>query len=251
MKRAALIAPLILGLLMPLIAAAETIVSGLSQSSVSITTDYAGTEILIYGAVRREAPILKEPPLRVIITVEGPDLPVVIRRKERTFGIWLNDARLCPGPVPTFYAVATSAPLKDALAPEEDLRLGITLPPAMRSPDSAAQPFLDALLRLRTQSGFYALNEGSIGFTEDTLFNTVVRLPAALTEGNYKVRIFLTREGEVVDEMRRTIWVRKTGLERFLHNAAHEYALLYGFAALLIAGLAGWGASAIFARLRW
>ena len=46
MKRAALIAPLILGLLMPLIAAAETIVSGLSQSSVSITTDYAGTEIL-------------------------------------------------------------------------------------------------------------------------------------------------------------------------------------------------------------
>lgn len=44
---------------MPLIAAAETIVSGLSQSSVSITTDYAGTEILIYGAVRREAPILK------------------------------------------------------------------------------------------------------------------------------------------------------------------------------------------------
>ena len=34
----------------------ETIVSGLSQNRVSITADFDGSEILIYGAVKRETP---------------------------------------------------------------------------------------------------------------------------------------------------------------------------------------------------
>ena len=231
--------------------AEEKIVAGLSQSSVSITADYAGSEILVYGAVKRETPIPEGAPLRVIITVEGPDQPVLVRRKDRVYGIWINNDKLEAGMVPSFYAVATSAPLKDALSPEADLRYGITLPPALRTEDRDSQPFLDALLRIRTQDGRYATYENTIALTEQTLFRTDIVLPAALTEGNYTVRVFLTRDGAVVDEMKRTLWVRKAGLERFLYEAAHQYALLYGLAALLIAAVAGWGASAIFARLRW
>lgn len=229
----------------------ESIVAGLSQSSVSITADYAGSEILIYGAVKREAPISPDRNLRVIITVEGPDLPVVVRRKERAWGIWMHTDRLRPGPVPSFYAVATSAPLDQALTPEEDLRHAITLPRILRSEDSFAQPFLDAILRIGTAEGRYSVQENSIALTEETLFRTDVVLPAALTEGNYSVRLLLTRDGVVVDEVRRTIWVRKAGLERFLYEAAHGQPLLYGLASLVIAALAGWGASALFSRLRW
>ncbi len=36
--------------------AEETIVAGLSQNRVSITAHFDGSEILIYGAVKREAP---------------------------------------------------------------------------------------------------------------------------------------------------------------------------------------------------
>lgn len=251
MRRLALALGLGLGLALPLPAAAEEIVAGLSQSSVAITTNYSGSEILIYGAVKREAPIPANMPMRVLITVEGPDLPVVVRRKDRTWGIWLNDDKLRTGPVPTFYSVSTSAPLEDALSRAEDLRFGITLPAVLHSPDKTARPFLDALLRLRTREGFYALQEGAIAFTEETLFSTEVALPAALTEGNYTVRIFLTRNGAVLDEMKRTIWVRKAGLERFLYKAAHEWALFYGLAALVVAAGAGWAASALFSRLRW
>ena len=232
-------------------AAAEEIVAGLSQSSVAITTNYSGSEILIYGAVKRDAPLQKDRPARVVITVEGPDLPVVVRRKDRTWGIWLNDEKLRTGPVPTFYSVSTSAPLEDTLSRADDLRFGITLPSVLQSPDKTAQPFLDALLRLRTREGFYVMQEGAIAFTEETLFSTEVALPSALTEGNYSVRIFLTRNGAVIDEMKRTIWVRKAGLERFLYKSAHEWSLFYGLAALTVAAVAGWAASALFARLRW
>ena len=34
----------------------EQVVAGLSQDAVSITTDFTGSEILIYGAIRRDAP---------------------------------------------------------------------------------------------------------------------------------------------------------------------------------------------------
>lgn len=240
-----------LALLSPPPARAESIVAGLSQSSVSITADYAGSEILIYGAVKREAPILPGRSLRVIITVAGPELPVVVRRKDRVGGIWINTDRVRPGLVPSFYAVATSAPLEDTLSPEEDLALGITLPSVLREGDARSQPFLDAIRRIRTAEGFYSMHENSIALTEETLFRTDVLLPTALTEGNYTVRVFLTRDGKVIDSVKRTIWVRKAGIERFLYRAAHEQPLLYGLASLLIAIVAGWSASALFARLRW
>ena len=242
---------LALALLAPLPAFAETIVAGLSQSSVSITADYAGSEILIYGAVKREEPIQPGRSLRVIITVAGPDLPVVVRRKDRVGGIWINTDRIRPGPVPSFYAVATSAPLEEAIRPDEDLAQGITLPRMLRDGDARSQPFLDAIRRIRTAEGFYSMNENAIALTEETLFRTDVLLPTALTEGNYTVRVFLTRDGRVIDTVKRTIWVRKAGLERFLYRAAHDQPLLYGLASLLMAALAGWGASALFARLRW
>lgn len=251
MKVLALIAALLAG---P--AAAESIVAGLSDSAVAITTDFAGSEIMVFGAVKREAPLRRDAPLRVIVTVAGPDAPITLRRKDHRLGIWLNAESVSLPAVPSFYALASSAPLEQALAPHEDARLGITLPRRLAdlglfdglAPEDG---FQSALMRIRGTEGRYLVNEGSIAFTEETLFRADVALPAALTEGNYKVRIYLTRDGRVVDEVQRVIWVRRAGLERFLYTSAQEHALLYGLAALAIAALAGWGASALFARLRW
>lgn len=251
MRRLALIA----ALLAPP-AAAESIVAGLSDSAVAITTDFSGSEIMVFGAVKREAPLRSDAPLRVIVTVEGPDTPLTLRRKDHRFGIWMNSASVKLPAVPSFFALASSAPLDQALAPYEDARLGITLPRRLQdlglmdglAPDQA---FQSALIRIRQGESRFQVKEGAIAFTEQTLFRTDISLPAALVEGNYKVRIYLTRDGRVVDDVQRVIWVRKAGLERFLHRAAQDQPLLYGLAALLIAALAGWGASALFARLRW
>ena len=75
-------------------------------------------------------------------------------------------------------------------------------------------------------------------------------MPANLTEGFYVTRIFLTRDGNVVDTYTTTIPVKKVGLERWLYNLAHESAMLYGLMSLAIAIGAGWLASAAFGLLR-
>ncbi len=86
--------------------------------------------------------------------------------------------------------------------------------------------------------------------TDDTLFRADVVLPANLTEGEYKVRLFLLRGGRVVAEQERLIGVRKEGLERFIFNLSREQPLIYGLLSLALAALAGWGASAAFRLFR-
>lgn len=233
---------------------AEEIVSGLSQSRIAITANFDGSEILLYGAVKRDAPA-PQGPLDVIITVQGPDTPLIIRRKERMAGVWLNGNQVRVDSAPSFYAIATTGPLADILSETEDLRHDISLRRVIRAVGISAESdrapeFVEALMRVRANSDAYRLDEGSVELTAGTLFRADVVLPSNLTEGEYRVRLFLTRGGRVVAVQNRVINVRKEGLERMIFTAAHQRPLAYGLVSLALAALAGWGASTAFRYLR-
>ncbi|OSQ52500.1 TIGR02186 family protein [Marivita geojedonensis] len=245
-------------LILTLIAAplrAEEVVLGLSQDQVSISTNFDGSEIIIYGAIKRETPIPQDQPLQVIVTVSGPQLPLTVRRKERRLGIWVNVDSVEVDAAPSFYAIATSAPWSDVISETEDLRHTISIPRAIRSvgaPMEVNEPqaFSDAVIRIRMENGLYALEEGAVELRESTLFNTAIQMPANLTEGDYATRIFLTRGGKVVSQYETSIDVRKVGLERWLFNLSRQQPLIYGLLSLTIAIAAGWGASAAFRLMR-
>lgn len=237
------------------VAASEAIVTGLSQNRVQITANFDGSEILIYGAVKRDAPAPQDPALQVIVTVEGPSTPLVIRRKEKVAGIWLNLSSVTIDAAPSFYAVATTGPLDQILSGTEDLRHHITLPQVIRAVGISAEAenatdFTEALQRIRLDEDRFRIAEGSVQLVEQTLFRSDIVLPANLTEGDYKVRLFILRGGAVIDSQERVIGVRKAGLERFLYNLAHQQPFLYGVISLLMAAVAGWAASAAFRFVR-
>jgi uncharacterized protein (TIGR02186 family) len=242
-------------LLLALPVQAEEVVLGLSQDQVSIDTDFDGSEILIFGAVKREAAILDDPPLEVLVTVEGPDRPLTVRRKDRRFGIWVNVDAVEIDAAPSFYAVATSSPWEEVISHTEDLRHAISIPRAIRSVGAPAgvedsQAFTDAVIRIRRGAELYTRKENAVDLREATLFDTSIALPANLTEGLYTTRVFLTRDRAVVAQFETTIAVRKVGLERWLHRLSREQPLIYGLMSIAIAIAAGWGASAAFRILR-
>lgn len=243
---------LLLALLMLCLPArAEEVVLGLSQDEVAITATFDGSQILVFGAVKREEPIPDGPPLQVLVKVSGPASPVTVRRKERRFGIWVNTDSVLIDSAPSFYAVATSAPFGDVLSEVEDLRHRVSIERAIRAvgvTESApgAQDFADAVVRIRLNNGLYKIVENSVAVDEQTLFRTAIDMPANLTEGAYTTRIFLTREGRVVSRYDTTIDVRKVGLERWLFTMSREQPMLYGLMSLAIAIFAGWSASAAF-----
>lgn len=240
-------------LMLSLPAKAEEIVLGLSRDEVAITATFEGSEILIFGAIKRDGPVENAGDLGVIVTVAGPDEPVTVRKKDRRLGIWVNTEAVEVDVAPTFYAVATNRPLQEILTFTEDLNTRISTQRAIRSVGATidnAQSFTQALIRIRAGQGLYQTLPTGVLVDEEALFRTLIPLPANLTEGDYKAEIYLTRDKQIVDFYTTTIPVQKVGLERWLYNLAHEQAFLYGLMSLAIAIAAGWGASAIFTLLR-
>ncbi len=232
---------------------AEEIVLGLSSDQVAITATFDGSEILIFGAVKRDTPIPDGPPLEVVITVAGPPTPVVVRHKERRLGIWMNAGRADVDSAPSFYAVATTGPLTDVLDDTEDLRHSISIPRAIRSVGNDVNnsaEYTDALIRIQSDTGLFQILEGKVRLDQQTLFRTQIALPANLIEGRYDTRIFLTRDGKVIDMFETGIVVRKVGIERWLFNLAHDMPIAYGALTICMAILAGWLASTAFQGLR-
>ncbi len=249
MNRLAALFALIAALTLPARAQSEEIIAGLSQNAVQITATFVGSEILIFGAVKREAPA-PEGDLGVAVVVEGPSHPITVRRKARRMGIWVNTDSVEVQRAPSFYAISTSGPFAELINDDVNRAMHISIPESIRifSSESVKDPdnFADAIIRIRKNAGLYKIDEGSVKITDDTLFETRIQLPANLTEGVFKTRIYLTRGGEIVANYTTDINVQKVGLERWLYNLAHEQALIYGLMSLAIAIAAGWGASTFF-----
>ena len=229
----------------------ERVIAGLSQTHVSITTDFAGSEIFIYGAVKRDAPPPKTWPLDVIVAVTGPIQPVIVRKKSREFGIWINGRGIQVDAAPSFYAVATTGPFHDILSYTDDLHHKIGIDQIVRligetSDREYPEEYRQAAIRLRRDAGLYVELPGAVNVTDQTLFETRIRLPANLVEGDYRARIFLLRDKAVLDVFESSIEVRKVGLERLIYTMAQEQSAIYGLLSIMIALAAGWLASTFF-----
>ena len=237
-------------------ATTERVIASLSQKSVGITTDFDGSQIFVFGAIERDRLAdERDEALDVIIAITGPNERVILRKKDRRFGIWVNADSVEIDAAPSFYAVASSGPLEAILTETSDLRHRITIDKAIRlvgEAENVADPseFSDAIVRIRRDQGIYFEDIGGVEIISGTLFQTSVDLPANLVEGDYQAKVFLLRDGRVVDDFATKIEVRKVGLERWLYNLAHEQSLLYGIFSIFVALFAGWGASEVFRQLR-
>lgn len=248
--------PLALALALAGPVAAQTVVTGISTDKIALTADFTGSEILVFGAIRRDAPI---PPgaaaLDVIITLRGPPRTVTVRRKERRFGVWTNAAGVRVRQAPSYYAIATTRPLDEILSETEQLRWQIGLDQAVRRvgghPTLAdTADFAEALVRLRLQDGLYERLEGGVDLAEQTLFQARFDLPTNLVEGAYATEFFLVGGKEVINSGQTTITVQKAGLGRWLFKLSQERPLAYGLLSVALALAAGWLAAAAFRLAR-
>ncbi|HMQ92106.1 MAG TPA: TIGR02186 family protein [Amaricoccus sp.] len=238
------------------LAAQETVVTGISKDNIALTADFNGSEIFIFGAIRREGPAQPDvAPLDIIITIKGPTRGVTVRRKDRRFGIWVNTDAVRVREAPTFYSIATTSPLDSLLTETELLRYQIGMNQAVRRVGghptiTDTSSFGEAVVRIREKEGLYSVRDGAVSVAEDTLFQARFELPANLTEGIYSAEFFLVRNHEVISSGVTDIVVEKTGLERWMFNLSRNEPLTYGILSVLLALAAGWLAAATFRLLK-
>jgi uncharacterized protein (TIGR02186 family) len=226
-------------------ALAAPLVADLSNHLIAITTGFAGTDVLMFGAT--------DGPGDIIVTVRGPLTDVSVRRKERVAGIWVNRDSLTFGLVPSFYAVASSRPIEELLAPEmlERQQVGENNLALIR-PDAKptkVEEFRQALLRVKEEQGLYSPAVGKISFLGNQLFRTELRFPSNVPIGSYLIEVMLIRDGRLVSAQTTPLVISKSGVDAEIYQFAHAQSLAYGVSAVLVALLLGWFAYLIFRKI--
>lgn len=228
----------------PASAQSPALIADLSKRQIAITTGFAGTDLLLFGAV--------EGPGDVIVVVRGPRRDQVVRRKIRIAGVWLNGESVEFAHVPVFYRVASSRPLSAIATPAFLDQHAIGTDHLDLSPAEGAihdiPAFRAALIRNKAEADLYEEAEGAVTFLADRLFRTTVTFPANLPTGTYEAEVYLLRDRALVSRQTTTIEVARVGLGARIHNFARQQAALYGIIAVLVALAAGWLAGVIFRR---
>ena len=227
--------------------AEENLTSGLSQDTVQITSNYNGTDIVVFGAI-------EEPTERdvgdIVVVVRGPDTPMTVRRKDRIAGIWINNAR-ARLILPSYYFVSATRPLA-LVAPRDTLsryELGLAnLHADPEASDGDPAPYVAALVRAQARTGLYRENFSGVEMLSKSLFRVHVPVPAAVTPGSYNVEVYLFRDGTVISAQSWPLYVDQTGFERRLFDFAHVWPLFYGVSTVLMAVLLGWASTFFFRR---
>lgn len=255
--RALLAAGLALVWLLAAPARAEELIVSLSQEEVAISSNFSGASIVLFGAIERDGRTVSRPEgYDTVVVLRGPDEDVVTRRKERTFGIWINRTAREYQDVPSFYAVLSNRAL-EAIAPQDLLRrmeLGLdyigltTAQDATREEQPSGSAYADAFRRLKQDRALYDARPDAVEFVGGPLFRANVALPATVPDGRYTAEVYLFSSGELLATASADVEINKAGFEQLIYELANEQPLLYGLLAVLTALFIGWLASVLFRR---
>jgi len=247
MRRILTMSVMLLALVLPATAArAQALVADISDHLIAVTTGFAGTRLLLFGAMDGIEGG------DIVIVIRGPDRPLDVRRKARVGGIWVNRDTVNFGPTPSFYYVASNRPL-DEIADARDLsHYEIGFDSLRLRPIGGAEAddveFRTALVRNKQRDGLYRDATGGVSLLGGRLFRADVEFPSNVPTGNYVVTTYLFRDGVVAGAQSTPLVVSKIGFGAQIFDFAHRYSALYGVVAIVIALFAGWLAGAVFRK---
>lgn len=243
-------------------AQAERMVTDLSRHVIEITSQFSGTQLLIFGAIEREiipgdngrGIAIEGLDYDVIVVVQSEKRDMIIRRKEMMGPIWANRDFRTIRNIPGYYAVASTRDLKHILSEEQQkmLKAGleyVTLDFAEPVSPEDARAYNEGFIRNMKAKKLYSQREGNISVLDDILFRAVLDFPANMPVGKYEVDVYLVRDGEVLLSRQSSLEVGKTGIERLIFTFAHDYPPWYGIMAIIIALFAGWFAGFITRKM--
>lgn len=226
--------------------AQQPLVADLSSHLIAVTTGFVGQDLLLFGATDGEDDA------DVIVVVRGPNAPIVVRRKDRVGGIWVNQDEVGIEGLPTYYFVAANRDLADIASQTVLARHQIGLNHLRYTQSGGAHAefadFGKAALRNRQRSGLYADSVRKVAFLGNRLFRTDVHFPSNVPTGSYTVTVYLIRNGAVESAQTTPLVVSKIGVGARVYDFAYAQSALYGILAILLALFAGWLASVAFRR---
>ena len=235
--------------------APESIEIGLSTNTIPITSDFTGANLVILGAVDNADPLIRrQGRYDVFVILEGPRTDMVVRRKGRVFGIWMNVSSQTYDNTPSSYLIASTRLARDVTSLDTMARLSLGVGQIRVSPDrdqpqaTDVEAFTSALRHLKEQEGLYQEFPAGVQFISASLFRAELRLPANVPLGNHRARAYLFRNGELVAQTEAPLRIEKAGFEYAVSDFARTQSLYYGMASVFLALFIGWLGRIVFKK---
>jgi len=237
----------------------ESIEADISTRSVAVTSNFTGTEIIVFGAVHNSRQETPDAGLYdVVVVVEGDKAPVVARRKTNVGGIWINTESVRFHDLPSYYAIASTKPLARVASARTLAQLGVGFDYVLMTPRRASAMLTDdelanykhAVVRLKEEDNLYVKEDYGVSFIGRGLFRTSIILPANVPVGPLHARLYLFRDGLLLSQYSAQVRLEREGLERWLYVFATKYPASYGVFTVVLALAAGLIAAVGFRRAR-
>jgi len=229
------------------------LVPDVSQDRIEIAYSFTGAELLLFGAILYPGGRVPTERVDVAVVVKGPMQPLVVREKQKVAGVWMNVESTRFRSAPAFYAVASSRPIGELIEERTAAIYELGLQNLSLSPGGGKSPdvqrrFESGLIDLMRRQQLFIEDPDGVSITGGVLYRGRITIPARVPVGDYTAETFLIRDGRVIAGAVRDIRVEKHGFERFVAEAADDWSIAYGIAAVTLSLLLGWGASAVFRR---
>jgi uncharacterized protein (TIGR02186 family) len=233
----------------------EGIQIGLSTDTIYITSDFSGADLTIFGALENpNTQVLRQGRYDVVVVLEGPPRPTVVRKKTRVLGMWINTESVAFKDVPASYSIAMTRQPQDITDPSSYRRLALRANNLFLQPlspnidDTTLKEFSTALRDRKNAAALFAERIGGVQFLSQSLFRATLYLAPHVPVGTHRARAFLFRNGVFIKETSTNLTIRKAGLEQRLYEYAQTNGFNYGVLAVLLAMLTGWLGSIIFRK---
>ena len=244
-----------LAVLAPFLVAADkpVLVPDISARQVQIRYSFQGGQLLLFGAIAYPGGRTPSRPADIAVVLRGPVQPILLREKQKIAGIWMNADSSRFRSAPSFYAVASSRPIRDLVDERTASIYELGIHNLQLSPGGGALPererhFEAGLLDLRSRAGLFSENPHGVEISSGILYRAFISIPSQVPVGTYTAETFLIDRGHVVAVATRDIQIDKSGFERYVYLASRRDRFAYGLACVAMSLGLGWAAAMAFRR---
>jgi uncharacterized protein (TIGR02186 family) len=228
------------------------LVPEVSQHEILVRQGFTGTELLLFGAILTPEGTRAGQDYDIVVVLKGPTNAIILREKQRIAGIWVNAASAEFRSAPSFFAVASSKPIKRIVDERTAAIYELGLPWLQLSPIGAFDPaeqqrFSAGLVERRVREGLFKEDPQGVQINEQVLYQARIALPSSVQTGTYTAETFAIKQGRVVASAIARVEVRKVGFERLVARTADENGFFYGLLAVLLSVGMGVLAGRLFA----
>ena len=225
---------------------AEEVYFDLSEDNIEIKTDFDGKEIIIFGLLKDEHDTL--------LTIKGPPSKMKIQKKERYFGVWINNKQITYSKIPTLFFLSSSSKINEILPNSIQINDDLNFDKILNN-KTFDQNFIfendqttwnENFVRIKKKQLFYKQFEMKI--IKDKLFQTSVFFPPNTIPGIYNVDIYYIKNKTIMNKDQKEIIVKKTGIGSDIYEFAKDRAATYGVFVIIFSILSGLIAATLFRR---